>query len=133
VISYIFIAFSIFSYVIYLVTEVEAQIYVSLYACLLVFQIHFWLDFHVSLSGANDDSAVPTQEAPPPQPVTLMNMGLNQTLVPGEEYIATQQHRASSRQTQPRMQGTMPWAYGCIGQDSGRLRGESCPCCTNQE
>jgi hypothetical protein len=62
------------------------------------------------------------QQAPPLQPV---NLGYNQTLLPGE-YIATQQFRAPTRQTQPMMQGTtVPWAYGDIGSDPGRDIGES--------
>jgi len=54
-----------------------------------------------------------------------MNMGFNQTLVPGG-FFATQQFPAPPRQTQPMMQGTiMPWPFGCMGQDSGRIRSES--------
>jgi hypothetical protein len=65
------------------------------------------------------------QQAPQLQPVTYVNLGHNQTLLPGE-YIATQQFRAPPRQTQLMMQGTtMPWAYGDIGSDPGRDVGES--------
>lgn len=70
------------------------------------------------------DSAVPTQP-PRLQPVTFLNTELYQTLLPGE-YLATQQLHTSPRQTRPTMQGTtMPLAYGGIGQDPGRVSGES--------
>jgi hypothetical protein len=72
------------------------------------------------------DSAVPAQHGPPPQPVTLINTGFNQTLLPGG-YLATQQLVAPPRQTQPMMQDTttVPWVFGGMGRDFGCIGGES--------
>lgn len=68
------------------------------------------------------NSAVPTQQATPPQPVTYINPRYDQTLLPGG-FLATQPLPAPPRQTQPAMQGTMGWVYGHIGQDSRRSNG----------
>jgi hypothetical protein len=72
------------------------------------------------LTGVLD---MPTPQAPPSQPVSFLGVELDQTLLP-EGYLATPQP-AYARQTQAAMQGTLVWVDGGIGQDPGRVNGES--------